>query len=143
MLREAELLCIAGGHVAVLLRRLRLFGVLDLLDAQPIIAWSAGAMVVSQRIVLFHHNPPQGLGSVEVHDLGLGVCSSVVPLPHAERRLALDDRERMALFARRFAPDLCVTMPPGSRLDWDGERWTAQAGTKRLDTSGMLVEAGS
>lgn len=143
MLGDAELLCIAGGHVAILLRRLRLFGVLDLLDAQPIVAWSAGAMAVSERIVLFHDNPPQGTGSVEVSELGLGACHGVVPLPHAEKRLHLDDAERMALFARRFAPDLCVTMPPNTRLDWDGERWVGQRGTKRLDPSGTLVESGA
>ena len=143
LLGNCELLCIAGGHVAILLRRLRLFGVLDLLDAQPIIAWSAGAMVVSERVVLFHDSPPQGSGSVEVYELGLGACSGVVPLPHAEKRLRLDDLERMALFAGRFAPDLCVTMPPNTRLDWDGERWVGQRGTKKLDRNGMLVESDS
>ena len=142
-LRDAELVCIAGGHVTILLRRLRLFGVLDLLDAQPIIAWSAGAMVVSERIVLFHDDPPQGAGSAEVAELGLGACSGVVPLPHAEKRLELGDRERVALFARRFAPDLCAALTPQTRLDWDGTRWSAQAGTRKLDASGQLVEAGA
>ena len=53
-------LCIAGGHVAVLLGRLRLFDVVGLLREQPVIAWSAGAMAVTDRIVLFHDSPPQG-----------------------------------------------------------------------------------
>lgn len=143
MLGEAELLCIAGGHVTILLRRLRLFGVLDLLDEQPIIAWSAGAMVVSERVVLFHDDPPQGAGTAEVAELGLGACTGVVPLPHAEKRLELGDRERVALFARRFAPDLCAALVPRTLLDWDGTRWSAQAGTLRLDASGRLVEAGA
>ncbi len=143
MLGEAELVCIAGGHVTILLRRLRLFGVLDLLDEQPIIAWSAGAMVVSERVVLFHDDPPQGAGSAEVAELGLGACKGVVPLPHAEKRLELGDRERVALFARRFAPDLCPALVPKTRIDWDGTRWSAQAGTLRLDASGQLVEAGA
>jgi len=143
MLGEAELLCIAGGHVTILLRRLRLFGVLDLLDEQPIIAWSAGAMVVSERVVLFHDDPPQGAGSAEVAELGLGACKGVVPLPHADKRLELGDRERVALFARRFAPDICPALVPKTRLDWHGQRWSAQAGTLQLDPSGQLVEAGA
>jgi hypothetical protein len=143
MLGEAELLCIAGGHVMILLRRLRLFGVLDLLDEQPIIAWSAGAMVVSERVVLFHDDPPQGAGSAEVAELGLCACKGVVPLPHADKRLELGDRERVALFVRRFGPDLCAALVPRTRLEWDGTRWSAEAGTQRLDASGQLVEAGA
>ncbi len=143
MLGEAELLCIAGGHVLILLRRLRLFGVLELLERQPIIAWSAGAMVVSERVVLFHDDPPQGAGSAEVAELGLGACTGIVPLPHADKRLELGDRERVALFVRRFGPDLCAALVPRTRLDWDGTRWSAQRGTQRLDASGQLVEAGA
>ncbi|MBK7642539.1 MAG: hypothetical protein IPJ19_05740 [Planctomycetes bacterium] len=142
-LGDAELLCIAGGHVTILLRRLRLFGVLDLLDEQPIIAWSAGAMVVSERVVLFHDDPSQGSGSAEVAELGLSACSGIVPLPHADKRLELGDRERVALFARRFAPDLCAVLVPKTRLDWDGTRWSAQDGTQKLDSGGQLVEAGA
>jgi hypothetical protein len=129
--------------VTILLRRLRLFGVLDLLDAQPIVAWSAGAMVLSERIVLFHDDPPQGAGSAEVAELGLSACKGIVPLPHAEKRLQLGDRERVALFARRFAPDLCAALVPRTRLDWDGARWSGQPGTRKLDASGQLVEAGA
>ncbi len=143
LLREAQLLCIAGGHVTILLRRMRLFGVLELLDEQPIIAWSAGAMVVSERVVLFHDDPPQGAGSAEVAELGLCACQGIVPLPHAEKRLELGDRERVALFARRFAPDLCAALVPKTRLDWDGKRWSAQPGTRRLDAGGQLLEAGA
>lgn len=140
MLGEAQLLCIAGGHVMILLRRLRLFGVLDMLESQPIIAWSAGAMVVSERVVLFHDDPPQGAGSAEVAELGLGACTGIVPLPHADKRLELGDRERVSLFVRRFGPDLCAALVPKTRLDWDGSRWSAQRGTRRLDASGQLVE---
>jgi len=143
MLGEAELLCIAGGHVMVLLRRLRLFGVLELLGSQPIVAWSAGAMVVSERIVLYHDDPPQGAGSAEVAELGLEACRGIVPLPHADKRLELGDRERVALFVRRFGPDLCAVLVPRTRLDWDGRGWSAARGTLRLEASGQLVEAGA
>lgn len=39
----------------------------------PIMAWSAGAMVVSERIVLFHDSPPQGRGNAEMLGPGLGL----------------------------------------------------------------------
>src|SRR5438093_12791972 len=76
-------LAIAGGHVAVLLNRLRLFGVMELAAGRPVLAWSAGAMAVAERIVLFHDSPPQGPGNAELLDPGLALIPSVVPFPHA------------------------------------------------------------
>jgi hypothetical protein len=46
--------------VAVLVNRLRLFGLGDLVADKTVFAWSAGAMAVSERVVLFHDDPPQG-----------------------------------------------------------------------------------
>ena len=143
ILDGCDALCIAGGHVAILLNRMRLFGVLDLLRDQPVIAWSAGAMAVSERIVVFHDRPPQGAGDAEVLEAGLGACAGVVALPHAEKRLKLDDRTRVALFARRFEPSLCVALDPRTRVDWNGGRWTGQAGTRRLTATGELCEVGA
>lgn len=131
-------LCIAGGHVAVLLSRLRLFDFPSLAGDRPVIAWSAGAMAVSERVVLFHDSPPQGAGNPEVLDAGLGLCRRLVALPHARRRLQLDDPVRVSLFARRFAPSTCAVFEQGSRLDWDGVNWSAAPGTVGLDTRGGL-----
>ena len=47
-----DALLIAGGHVAVLMNRMRLFGMKELLRDRAIIAWSAGAMVLGERIVV-------------------------------------------------------------------------------------------
>ncbi|MEZ6013472.1 MAG: hypothetical protein R3F49_00025, partial [Planctomycetota bacterium] len=94
---------IAGGHVGILLNRLRLFGVLDLIRGLPIIAWSAGAMVLTERVVLFHDHPPEGKGDPELHVRGLGVARGVVALPNASRRLNLGDDARVGAFAARFA----------------------------------------
>ena len=71
---------------------------------RPVIAWSAGAMAMSDRIVLFHDHPPQGAGDPEVLDAGLALCRQVVALPHARRRLQLDDPIRVSLFARPVRP---------------------------------------
>jgi hypothetical protein len=114
-------LAVSGGHVAVLLNRLRLFGFAELARRKPLFAWSAGAMAMTERIVLFYDDPPYGPGNAEVFESGLGLCRSLVPLPHADERLHLDDRARVGLFARRFAPAACLTFHRGSRLDWRGD----------------------
>jgi len=132
--------CVAGGHVAILINRLRMFGLRDLVGDRPLIAWSAGAMALSERIVAFHDSPPQGPGDAEVLDAGLGLCPGVVPLPHARRRLRLDDPTRVAIFARRFGPAACPALDQGTRLDWDGERWTVQPGTTCLSADGRVLE---
>ena len=116
MLDEASALLIAGGHVQVLLDRLRLFDVDAMAGKKPIFAWSAGAMVVCEDVVLFHDSPPQGAGNAEVLDQGLGRCRGVLALPHARRRLKLDDRARVALLARRFAPLRCLALDEECRL---------------------------
>lgn len=143
VLDGCDALCIAGGHVAILLNRMRLFTILDLLREQPIIAWSAGAMAISERVVVFHDRPPQGAGAAEVLEAGLGACAGVVPLPHAEKRLDLADSARVALFARRFAPSLCVALDPRTRIDWQEQRWKGQTGTRCLTKSGELAEVGA
>ena len=117
----------------MLLSRLRLFDVVPLLDGRPVFAWSAGAMAVCDRVVLFHDSPPQGAGDPEVLDAGLAMCRQLVALPHARTRLKLDDPVRVSLFARRFAPATCVVLDAGARLDWDGREWTAGADTPRLE----------
>jgi len=141
-LREAlsgtQALLIAGGHVGILRNRMRLFDVLSLSGDQPIIAWSAGAMVLSERVILFHDDPPQGQGFAEVFVPGFGVCTGVVPLPHARRRLKLDDPARIELFARRFGPDLCATLDDHGEVRWDGARWSGNDHARRLSTDGSL-----
>jgi len=141
-LAQCEALCIAGGHVTILLNRLRLFGIVELARALPIVAWSAGSMVLGERIVLFHDSPPQGAGDPEVLEIGLGSYTGVLPLPHADKRLRLGDAARVALFARRFEPDRCALLTSRTRLDWDGRRWTANEETRRLASDGSLCAAG-
>lgn len=142
-LGECYALLIAGGHVASLLNRMRLFQLDTLLTSLPrplpIFAWSAGAMAITERVVLFHDSPPQGAGNAEILGPGLGLLPGIVALPHAARRLQLDDRERVSLFARRFKPDRCVTLDEHDRAVWDGRRWTAGPTTRRLMRNGDVV----
>jgi len=117
MLAATAALVITGGHVRVLLNRLRLFDILGLLGDKPIVAWSAGAMVLCERIILFHDSPPQGPGNAEVMEEGLGLCPALLPFPHARHRLDLHDPVRVTLLARRFSGFTCVPMDEGTRLD--------------------------
>ncbi len=131
-------LAIAGGHVAVLLNRLRLFGLLELAAELPIVAWSAGAMALAERVVLFHDHPPQGAGDAEILDAGLGLFADLLPLPHARYRLRLDDPLRVAIFARRFAPALCVALDDGNRIERRDGVWQPHGGTQRLTSRGKV-----
>jgi len=119
LVEQAGLVLIAGGHVAVLLNRIRLFGLDQLLAQKPVIAWSAGAMAMSERIVLFHHSAPQGRRDSELLDAGLGIVRRRVLLPHAATRLDWRNRRRMALFSRRFSPASCCTLDNGSMIHID------------------------
>ncbi len=142
-LLECGILCIAGGHIAVLLHRLRLFDVLGLHGNRPVVAWSAGAMALCERIVLFHDTPPQGSACAEVMEAGFAVLPDLVALPHAKKRLDADDERNVQLFARRFAPALCVLLDDGARIDWNGSRWSAQPDTRRLTEDGWVEEVGA
>jgi hypothetical protein len=116
LLADAAALVIAGGHVGVLAEVLHLFNIAAALRS-PVIAWSAGAMALADRIVLFGDRSPQGPGHAEVYGSGLSLVRDVVLLPHARARLLLDDTARTAVFARRFGPARCVPLEAGTRID--------------------------
>lgn len=140
VLESCDALLIAGGHIAVLLNRMRLYDLGPLLADKDIIGWSAGAMAMSQRIFLFHDHPGQGAGNAEVFDSGLGVYRGVVALPDASNRLLLDDTERVALFASRLQPASGVALDQDSILQFDGRNWHAHGKTRVLRPSGELEQ---
>lgn len=139
-LRDVSVVAIAGGHIAILLNRLRLFGLDRLLSDKILVAWSAGAMALSKTVVLFHDHPPQGPGHAEVFDEGLDRIPDVVLLPHGSRRLDLADTSRVARFAQRFAPRPCLLLDHGTRLSWSGRAWSSRAGASRLALDGSVTE---
>lgn len=119
VLDAAAALVVAGGHVGAVLHVLRLFGV----SAAPVvIAWSAGAMALTERVLLFHDRVPHGPAHPEFLDAGLGWVPGCVLLPHARRRLRTDDPVRMSELAGRAAPARCVVLDDGVRLDLDESR---------------------
>jgi len=136
LVESAGLVLIAGGHVAELLNRIRLFRLGELLARKPVIAWSAGAMALSERIVLFHQNAPQGKSDAEILDAGLGIVRRQVLLPHAQSRLDWRDRTRLALFSRRFAPAACLTLDNGSMVTIENSRVVFASRSSRLLKTG-------
>lgn len=137
LLADSVALVVTGGHIGVLVRVMHLFNVAAALAA-PVIAWSAGAMALTERIVLFHDRSVGGAGHAEVYGHGLSLLRGVVPLPHASARLRLDDADRMSVFARRFAPAHCVLLESGTRVDTDDEGG-CPVGTRMLDNDGRVV----
>ena len=136
LVENAGLVLIAGGHVAVLLNRIRLFGLDQLLAQKPVIAWSAGAMALSERIVLFHHAAPQGKRDAELLDAGLGIVARRILLPHAGTRLDWRSRRRMALFSRRFSPAVCCTLDNGSMLRLEDGQLKASINSSTVTRTG-------
>ena len=117
VLAAATALAVAGGHVGVLGHVLRLFGVTERTRPPTVVAWSAGAMALTDRVLLFHDRAANGPSHAEFADVGLGWIPRAVLLPHARRRLRVDDPDRMAELAVRAAPARCVILDDGARLD--------------------------
>jgi hypothetical protein len=118
---------ITGGHVAVLMHLLHVFDVADKIRP-PVIAWSAGAMVLSPVVVLFGDHAPHGPHDAEFYAAGLGLYRHGVPFPHARRRLRLADQDRRQLLAERLAPYPGLLLDEGVRLDLvDGAELPAAA----------------
>lgn len=141
MLDRAGGLALAGGHVGTLLHRLQLFEVARRFPDRPVFAWSAGAMVACELVVIYHDDPPEGPGHEQVLEPGLGLCPGIIALPHAARRLKLDDRRRVARFAQRFAPRRCVAFDDATcGLTWDGREFALLgSGARRFTRNGNVV----
>jgi hypothetical protein len=136
VIKDCEAVAIAGGHVASLLNRLSMFEIGRLIGNRVVFAWAAGAMAISDRVVLFHDDPPQGPGMSEILDEGLGLAPRVVVFPEPSERLKLDHKERMELLARRFAPAQCLGFPARSRVILKGGRFSAPQGVLCLRKDG-------
>jgi hypothetical protein len=145
-----SLFAFAGGHVGVLLNRLKLFDIQSMIGERHLLAWSAGAMACCEQIALFHDSPPQGAGNTEIYEHGLGLVRGVVALPHARRRLRTGDLNRMQLMARRLWPARALLLDERSWaafdvdstvVDGEGVRHLAQDGTLKPLTIDSRVHA--
>ncbi|TVQ99549.1 MAG: hypothetical protein EA398_12165 [Deltaproteobacteria bacterium] len=135
---SAAAVVIAGGHVMSLLNRIRLFGALDRVGTRPVIAWSAGAMVLTERVVLFHDAPPFGKNLAQVVAEGLAVCPGIVAMPDVVGRVNVEDMEGMRRYVQRLMPDQCVALDPGSRVVFREGR-IEEMTTSRLTVEGIVA----
>ncbi len=137
ILERCSSVAISGGHVATIYNRLLFFGLADALHDHVLFAWSAGAMAVSDRIVLYHDDPPQGSGAAEILSEGLGLIPGLVVLPEPEKRLSAD-RKRVEVFASRFRPRRSFALTAGSALTWQDGQVTRTSGIFELHSDGRI-----
>jgi len=138
LLQSSGALVLPGGHVGVLLDCLRLF-VDHAPPDLPVVAWSAGAMALADRVVLLGDDPVQEPTQPEVYRRGLGWFRRVIPLPHARRRLRLSDSFRVTVFAQRFAGACCLVLDDGVRVPLPAEGG-CPPGVPALSPSGEVVK---
>ncbi|MGI8946925.1 MAG: hypothetical protein ACR2FV_02895 [Ornithinimicrobium sp.] len=138
VLDGTEAVVLTGGHVGVLLGALHLFTIAPAL-ARPVIAWGAGAMTLTERVVLFHDRATHGPAIAETYAAGLGLLKDAVALPSARDRLDLSDHARMAMLGRRFAPARCLLLDAGVRVDV-GPDGMLPAGAPVLGLDGSATE---
>ncbi len=138
LLEGSAALLIAGGHVGELAKVLHMVHVAPHLPPR-VVAWSAGAMALSERVVLFHDFVPHGVAQTEVYGAGIGVVPDVVVLPHARRRLRVGDRIRMSVLARRFAPAHCLVLDDVTRVALTEDRGLP-ADARVLHPEGHIAE---
>lgn len=142
ILRDCAAVVLPGGHVGTLLRALRLFRVALPAD-RPVVAWSAGAMVLTDKVVLFHDFAPQGVRAPELHDRGLGRLPGTIVLAHARRRLRLDDQAALSVLARRFPDHRLVLLDDGTQLRFESGGPAAPAHARVLTREGTIEQVAS
>ena len=140
VLAESSVLAVAGGHVGMLLRTMQFFTVRPPAEL-PVVAWSAGAMAMTRMVVLFN-DFAQSRPAAEVWDRGVGRVDRVIALPHARRRILLEDRVRTQVFVRRFQGYACLLLDDGAKVAV-GPDGSLPAGARVLRADGTVgvVEA--
>ncbi|MEM6639496.1 MAG: hypothetical protein AAF610_06305 [Pseudomonadota bacterium] len=138
ILADVSTVVITGGNVGALMSRMRLLGLGDLLADKHIVAWSAGAMALCERVVLYHDLAPQGRRDAELFDEGFGVVPGVVALPNARRRLDETQPTRVGLMARRLAPRRAIALDNPTQLTLAGGVLRGAVNARQLTRSGTL-----
>lgn len=143
LLSGAAAVVLTGGHVAVIRNRLLFLGLADALARLPVLGWSAGAMVLTPRVVLFHDRLPGGSARPQILGDGLSLLPGVALFPDARVRLDLDDRQSLSELSGRVAPDRAVLLDPGDLIRWDGGSWSAPDGIRLLARDGEVETVSS
>lgn len=137
-LESCQALLVAGGHVGVLLNRLRLSRVLNQVRL-PIIAWSGGAMALGDKIIFYDHFHPHAGQETEFSRQGMKFFRGLQLFPKAQQRLDLHNPIEMALVAGRV-PDRPLILDSDSEIEWTGKRMVHAQGIHEIGTDGLLRE---
>jgi hypothetical protein len=131
-------IAIAGGHVGTLNDCLHLCNLASLVDKQPLITWSSGCMAISERIMVIDDDDP-ARRSDEIYDIGIGIARGLVALP-VSARLRAHDPGRLALLARRCAPNVCVVLDAGDRLQLHSGQPAGLDAVRVITPDGRVVQ---
>lgn len=117
----ADTILFFGGSPEKLLAPLRFFdlraALLETLRrGATLIASSAGALVLCDRVVVYDQFSRQQHRDFQVIDRGLGLVAGLQVLPHCMDRIQTDDADNLAYLARRFSKRLSVGLNRESYL---------------------------
>jgi hypothetical protein len=117
---SANTVVIFGGRLDLLLDALRFFRLRDVLAealrrGTQIVAMSAGAMVLCERVIVYDDlaTTPRDF---QLYDRGLGLVRELQLFPHCMERIQTDDPDNLAYLARRFRHHVCVGLNQRSFL---------------------------
>ncbi|WP_192796568.1 hypothetical protein [Serinicoccus kebangsaanensis] len=132
LVEGCDAVVITGGHVGVLLGTLHMFNLAPVLAHavedetdpsgvharvdRPVVAWGAGAMALTERVLLFYDDSVVAPGVAEMLMDGLGLTRGLVTLPSAADRLAVTDPLRMQTLVSRCRPRLALPLDRGDQV---------------------------
>lgn len=117
---EANTIILFGGHLDLLLDALRFFRLRDVLGealrrGAQIVAMSAGAMVLCERVIIYDDFSSKRR-DFQLYDRGLALVRDIQLFPHCMERIQTDDADNLAYLARRFRHHACVGLNQRSFL---------------------------
>lgn len=117
---EANAIILFGGHLDLLLDALRFFRLREALAealrrGTTLVAMSAGAMVLCERVIIYDDFATRRR-DFQLYDRGLALVRDIQLFPHCMERIQTDDPDNLAYLARRFRHHACVGLNQRSFL---------------------------
>lgn len=117
---SANTIVLFGGQLDLLLDALRLFRLRDALAealrrGAQIVAMSAGAMVLCERVIIYD-DMATTRRDFQLYDRGLSLVRDIQLFPHCTERIQTEDPDNLAYLARRFRHHACVGLNQRSFL---------------------------
>lgn len=120
-IRSAATIVVYGGHLAVLLNRLHFYNLGPVLrqalaDGATLVARSAGAMALGDRVVVYHDVYQDRHHTFELLGRGMGLLPGMLVLPQHAERIRRGSEDHLAFIARRFPLGACIGLDEGALL---------------------------